>query len=204
MAFVGVSLQTTKGLPYWPVTGGITTYQIDNALIFPYAAEAVMGTGGAVAVVIMVFMAVTSSFSAEIIAHASIVTFDLYQPYINPKATDKQLKAVSHISLVGFSLLIASFCTGLHYSGLSMGWVLEFSGVILGAQVFPITLALTSAHVSPVYASIAGPIGTIVGVVGWLAAAKGMYGEVTVTTTFESRLSGSLARAPTPTPCLQY
>lgn len=77
MSYVAIALSGTE---YWPVAGGITTYQINNALILPLAAQAVMGKGGAAAVILMVFMAVTSSFSAEIIAHASIVTFDIYQP----------------------------------------------------------------------------------------------------------------------------
>lgn len=77
MSYVAIALEGTE---YWPVSGGVTAYQINNALILPYAAIAVMGKGGAAAVVLMVFMAVTSSFSAEIIAHASIVTFDIYRP----------------------------------------------------------------------------------------------------------------------------
>jgi Na+/proline symporter len=77
MSYVAIALSNTE---YWPVAGGVTSYQINNALILPLAAEAVMGKGGAAAVILMVFMAVTSSFSAEIIAHASIVTFDIYQP----------------------------------------------------------------------------------------------------------------------------
>lgn len=53
MSFVAVGLQDTS---YWPVAGGITAYEINNALILPLAAQAVMGTGGAIAVILMVFM----------------------------------------------------------------------------------------------------------------------------------------------------
>lgn len=77
MSYVAIALSETQ---YWPVSGGVTAYQINNALILPLAAQAVMGKGGAAAIILMVFMAVTSSFSAEIIAHASIVTFDIYKP----------------------------------------------------------------------------------------------------------------------------
>jgi Na+/proline symporter len=77
MSYVAIGLGNTE---YWPIAGGVSSDQISNAMILPLAAEAVMGKGGAVAVVLMVFMAVTSSFSAEIIAHASIVTFDIYHP----------------------------------------------------------------------------------------------------------------------------
>lgn len=51
MSFVAVVLQNTE---YWPVSGGVSAYQINNALILPLAAQAMMGTGGAVAVILMV------------------------------------------------------------------------------------------------------------------------------------------------------
>ncbi|KAF2116966.1 hypothetical protein BDV96DRAFT_597921 [Lophiotrema nucula] len=183
MSYVAIALSETE---YWPVSGGVTSYQINNALILPLAAEAVMGKGGAAAVILMVFMAVTSSFSAEIIAHASIVTFDIYQPYINPTADDKRLRLISHASLSFFAIFSASFATALNASGISMGWILEFICVVLGAAVISITLAVNSAHVSSMYMYTAAPIGTVCGLVAWLATTKGMYGEVNVTTTFEN------------------
>lgn len=51
MSFVAVVLQDTE---YWPAAGGVTAYQINNALILPLAAQAIMGTGGVVAVTLMV------------------------------------------------------------------------------------------------------------------------------------------------------
>lgn len=51
MSFVAVALQNTK---YWPTEGGITAFQINNALILPLAAQTVMGTGGVVAIILMV------------------------------------------------------------------------------------------------------------------------------------------------------
>ncbi|KAI0143392.1 hypothetical protein BJ166DRAFT_629762 [Pestalotiopsis sp. NC0098] len=183
MSYVAIALANTE---YWPLEGGVTAYQINNAMILPLAAEAVMGKGGAVAVVLMVFMAVTSSFSAEIIAHASIVTFDVYQPYINPTASDQRLKLVSHVSLTAFALFSSTFATALNYSGISMGWILEFLGVALGSAVVPIILAVNSAYVSPAYMSFAAPVGSICALASWLGSAKGMYGEVTVTTLYEN------------------
>ncbi|KAI1869975.1 uncharacterized protein JN550_005565 [Neoarthrinium moseri] len=183
MSYVAIALANTE---YWPLEGGVTSYQINNAMILPLAAEAVMGKGGAVAVVLMVFMAVTSSFSAEIIAHASIVTFDIYRPYINPTASDKRLKLVSHISLTAFALFSSTFATALNYSGVSMGWILEFLGVLLGPAVIPIILAVNSAHVSPAYMTYSAPIGSTCALVSWIVTAKGMFGAVTVDTLYEN------------------
>lgn len=205
MSYVAVALANTE---YWPVSGGVSEYQINNALILPLAAQAVMGTGGAVAILLMVFMAVTSSFSAEIVAHASIVTFDIYQPCksahmvlsyvrgrlikltvaldVNPQASDQNLRLVSHVALCFFAIFSASFATGLNYSGVSMGWVLEFLGVVLGPAVIPITLAVNSAHASPRFMEIAAPVGTVCGLVSWLGSTKGVYGAVNITTTYEN------------------
>lgn len=199
MSYVAIALGNTE---YWPLKGGITAYQINNAMILPLAAEAVMGKGGAVAVVLMVFMAVTSSFSAEIIAHASIVTFDIYRPCrslnekeqarelmtidINPNASDKRLKLVSHISLTAFALFSSTFATALNYSGVSMGWILEFLGVLLGSAVVPIVLAVNSAHVSSAYMSYSAPFGSVCALASWIGSAKGIFGEVNVDTLYEN------------------
>lgn len=76
-----------------------------------------------------------------------------------------------------------------------MGWILEFVGVFVGSAVFPITLALTSSHVSHFYMTYAPPLGTLFGIAAWLGCTKGMYGSITIDTTFENwaMFSGCLA-----------
>ena len=49
--------------------------------------------GGVILIVIVVFMAVTSSGSAELVAVSSLVSYDVYRTYINPKATGQQVPA---------------------------------------------------------------------------------------------------------------
>ena len=67
-----------------------------------------------------------------------------------------------------------------------MGWILEFVGVILGSAVIPITLAVTSAYVSPYFITYAPPFGTACALAAWLGVAKGLYGEVNIITTFDN------------------
>jgi urea-proton symporter len=57
----------------------------------PAVAVHIMGKGGAALILIMLFMAVTSTGSAEQIAVSSLVSYDVYRDYINPKATGKQV-----------------------------------------------------------------------------------------------------------------
>ncbi|KAF4619033.1 hypothetical protein G7Y89_g14814 [Cudoniella acicularis] len=136
MSLVCVVLQDTV---YWPVSGGVTAYQINNSLILPLVAQVIMGTGGVVAIILMVrlYRAVDKNI-AEVVAHASIATYDFYQSYINPKASDKQLRLISYIALAGFAIFSTFFATALNTSGVSMGWLLKFLGVRLGSAVLPI------------------------------------------------------------------
>jgi urea-proton symporter len=53
-----------------------------------------MGKGGAMLILLMLFMAVTSTGSAEQIAVSSLVAYDGYRTYINPKATGKDVRAL--------------------------------------------------------------------------------------------------------------
>ena len=58
--------------------------------------------------------AVTSSGSAEQIAVSSLMTYDLYGTYINPKASAKQLIAVSRSVVVLYGLVMGGRLTHEH------------------------------------------------------------------------------------------
>lgn len=80
----------------------------------PNAAVALLGTGGAAATLLLVFIAVTSASSAEFIAVSSICTYDIYQTYINPRASGRSLINMAHISMAMYAIVLAAFSTGLH------------------------------------------------------------------------------------------
>ena len=69
----------SKSTDMWHVNGA--------GLVPPAAALFLLGRGGAILMVIMLFMAVTSSGSAELVAVSSLFTYDVYRTYINPNAT---------------------------------------------------------------------------------------------------------------------
>lgn len=86
----------------------------------PYAAYAVMGKGGVIAVLLMAFMAVTSAMSSETVATSAVLTYDIYQAYFNPNATGKQLLRVSHSTVIGFAILCAGIAVGLNHAGFNV------------------------------------------------------------------------------------
>lgn len=111
-----------------PILQQMTTSEVSAGLVLPYAAVTVAGKGGAAAIVLITFMAVTSTLSAQVIAVSSIISFDIYREYFNKGASDLQVIRWSHFGVIFFSLFSAGFSTMLHYVGIDLNWTLYMLG----------------------------------------------------------------------------
>lgn len=80
----------------------LTPADVSAGLPAAAAAAALLGKGGAAALLILIFLAVTSACSAELIATSSLLTYDVYVKYINPKADEDQVFRMGHY-MVSFS-----------------------------------------------------------------------------------------------------
>ncbi|RAL00455.1 sodium:solute symporter family protein [Aspergillus ibericus CBS 121593] len=174
MGLTALSLEGAQRLSSDDVTAG---------LVLPFAAVKLLGYSGAVCTTIMIFMAVTSAFSAQLIAVSSIFTYDIYQAYVNPSAKGKTLVWVSHMSCVFWAVVMASFATGLYYAGIGMGYLYLLMGVIISSAVFPGAMSLIWKHQNWIAAAASPPLGLAVSLIAWLVTAKKEYGILTVTTT---------------------
>lgn len=114
MGLAALALESNPAFPTFP--NRMLDADVSAGLVVPYAAVALLGSGGAVAILLIVFMAVTSASSAELIAVSSIFTYDIYQTYINPGASGKKLIYMSHAMVIGFGLFMAAFSVGRKYS----------------------------------------------------------------------------------------
>ena len=108
----------------------MTTTEVNNGLVLPYAAITIAGKGGAAGVLLITFMAVTSTLSAQVIAVSSILSFDIYRQYFNKQALDRDVIRWSHYGVVFFGVFSAAFSTLLHYVGVDLGWTLYMLGKI--------------------------------------------------------------------------
>lgn len=106
----------------------MTTSEVSGGLVLPYAAMTIAGKGGAAAVLLMTFMAVTSTLSAQVIAVSSILSFDVYREYFKKSATDRDLIRSSHFGVIFFAAFSAGFSTMLNYVGIDLGWTLYVLG----------------------------------------------------------------------------
>ncbi len=174
------TLATTMGLTAVALQVDLTPEQVQLGLTVPAAASTLMGELGALLVLVMLFMAVTSAGSAELIAVSSLITYDVYRTYKNPNASGKQLLKVSRATIVGFGLGMGGLAVILLSLGLSLGFVYLAMGVLIGSAVIPIALTITWKKTDKT-AAVAGAIGGLIIALGvWIGTAISLpqYGGV--------------------------
>ena len=172
------TLATTMGLTAVALDVDITMQQAQMGLVVPAAATALMGELGAILVLTMLFMAVTSAGSAELIAVSSIVTYDLYRTYKNPNASGKQLVKVSRATIVAFGLGMGGLAVVLLSMGLSLGFVYLAMGILIGSAVIPIALTILWSKTNKVAATAGAVIGLLCSTAVWVMTASGAGGFV--------------------------
>ncbi|KAI5198836.1 hypothetical protein AUEXF2481DRAFT_62688 [Aureobasidium subglaciale EXF-2481] len=181
MGLAALALENNPVFPTYPLR--MAAEDVTAGLVLPNAAVALLGKGGAAATLVLIFMAVTSAMSAELIAVSSIWTYDIYNTYINPKAQGKNLIYMSHVSCVVYALIMAAFSTGLYYAGIGMGYLYLLMGVIIGGGVLPASLTLLWDRQSWAAATFSPIIALACALIGWLVQAKTQYGDLSVTST---------------------
>ena len=176
------TLATTMGLTAIALDVDLTPAQVQMGLVVPAAATALMGEIGAIMVLTMLFMAVTSAGSAELIAVSSLITYDIYR-IRNPNASGKQLVKVSRAAIVGFGLGMGGLAVILLGMGLSLGFVYLAMGIIIGAAVIPIALTILWKKTNRVAATLGAIIGLMIAVSTWVITAVSLPdfgGEITL------------------------
>lgn len=176
------AMGTSMGLGSIALGLPVTATEAGQGLVPPATASALMGTGGGVLILTMLFMAVTSSGSSELVAVSTLITYDIYKTYFNPKATGKQILLVSRICVLAFGIFMGVLAILLNQAGVSLGWVYLAMGVIVGSAVIPIANVLLWSKANANGAIAGCCIGMVCGITTWLAYASS-YGGVTLATT---------------------
>ena len=165
------TLATTMGLTAVAIDVELSPEQVQLGLVVPAAASVLMGEIGAIMVLVMLFMAVTSAGSAELIAVSSLITYDVYRTYKNPNATGKQLLKVSRGVIVAFGLGMGALAVVLLGMGLSLGFVYLAMGILIGAAVIPIALTIIWNRTTRAGAVAGALIGVCLSLTTWTSVA---------------------------------
>ncbi|CAL9028634.1 unnamed protein product [Prunus brigantina] len=180
---VPFSLATSLGLGALALDLPITESEASRGLVPPATAIALMGKGGSVLLLTMLFMAVTSAGSSELIAVSSLCTYDIYRTYINPEASGKKILQVSRGVILAFGCFMGMLAVILNKAGVSLGWMYLAMGVLIGSAVIPIAFMLLWRKANAIGAILGASVGCVLGIITWLSVTKIEYGRINLDTT---------------------
>ncbi|CCG24802.1 hypothetical protein CORT_0G01140 [Candida orthopsilosis Co 90-125] len=175
-----IVLESSPKFPTYPRK--MTQYEVDSGFALPYALMATLGKGAVGGLLLIVYLAVTSTVSAQMVSVSSILTFDIYKKYINTDAHNKSLILVSHIGCIIFTFGAAGFSIMLHYVGVNMTWFGYFYPLIICPGVIPLILSITWNRQNWYAAFISPILGIVFGFIVWTTTAYKLDGAVNITT----------------------
>eukprot|EP01134_Creolimax_fragrantissima_P003171 CFRG3171T1 len=176
------TLATTLGIANVALSLPLTFDEAASGLVPPATAHHLMGNGGSGLILVMLFMAVTSTGSAELIGVSSVVAYDVYRTYINPNCTGEQIIKVSRAVILIFGLLMGVLGIALNHIGISLGWLYLAMGVMIGSAVFPVAYSITWSGCTATGAVAGAGTGLVSALIVWLVYAKVGYGSISIDT----------------------
>jgi len=189
------ALATSLGLYAVAFQLPLTSGEAGSGLVPPAVAVHLFGQFGAVMMATMLFMAITSTGSAESIAVSSLVAYDIYKVYINPKATGSQILLVSRVMVVVFGLTMGGLsCILNQIPGINLGWVYNFMGIVIGSAVVPLWYCLTWKNANAAGAIAGAWIGQVLAIIAWLVVAQIEHSAINVDTlgTLNCQMAGCI------------
>lgn len=176
-----IVLENTESFPTYPRP--MSQFEIDSGYVLPYVLKTVLGNGGVGAILLVIYLAVTSTVSAQMVSVSSIISFDIYKKYINPRAKNDTMIKISHFGVVFFGLFSAGFSVMLHYVGISMTWLGYFISMIICPGVIPLIFTITWDRQTKLAAFVAPVTGLVFGITIWLSTAYHYFGTINVEST---------------------
>ncbi|KAL6642364.1 hypothetical protein ACP70R_020545 [Stipagrostis hirtigluma subsp. patula] len=170
------SLATSLGLGALALDLPLTAAEASKGLVPAATATVLMGKPGAVLLLTMIFMTVTSAGSAELV----------------------QILRVSRAVVLAFGCFMGVLAVVLNLAGVSLGWLYLAwlaMGVVIGSSVIPMAFLLLWRKANATGAVLGAVAGCALGVAVWLTVAKVQYGRVDLDTTGRNSpmLAGNLA-----------
>ena len=116
---IGLTCRAIEFTPIFQsvVPDGLTTDLVGNGMVLPLVLKSLLGDSAVRALLVLTFMAVTSTMSSSMIAVSSLVSFDIFRTYLKPSASDRQILRVSHGAVVVHGFVIAAWTVMMNYSG---------------------------------------------------------------------------------------
>jgi Na+/proline symporter len=131
-------------------------------MVGPMVAAHLLGEGGAVLVLIMVFAALSSSLDSLLAATSILLVEDVYRRHLKPHASAQEMRRAAAWIIVGLGVLTWLLCVPRLTT---LAELLYFTGAFVASTIWPIAAGLFWRRTNPA-AAIAGMV---------LGSAAGLY-----------------------------
>lgn len=158
----------------------LTEAEVSSGLAAVATASHLLGRAGATMITLMIFLSVTASFSGELIATSTLLSYDVYKRYLKKDATPHQVLIASKISVFIWAIFAGSIASIFNAVGISMGWLFNFLGCATASGVFPVALTFTWNRLNKWGAVSGSVLGMLLAIMVWLITCKAYLGEITV------------------------
>jgi Na+/proline symporter len=187
---IGLSARAIEHTPVWfDYPNTLTLTQINSGMVMPYVLRSLLGHGATTGLLVLVFMAITSTVSSSVIAVSSIISLDFFRTYINPKASDHKILSVSHWGVILHGCFMAGFAIMLEYAGATNNWSTYFRPIVACPGIIPLILTLLWSRQTKLAALLAPVLGLASGIATWLSLSWYWGGAININTT-QIQLSG--------------
>ena len=177
------TLATALGLAAVAIDVSLTEEEISLGLVAPTAAAELMGDLGAILILTIIFTAVTAAGSSQLVSVSSLMTYDVFRTYLKPSATGRELMRISRYAILAFGIGMGIMASVLFQLGIGLQYVYLIMGVLIGSAVAPISLGILWKRTNRHAATAAAVAGLGCGILGWIASANLLFGEITVQST---------------------
>jgi Na+/proline symporter len=133
-------------------------------MVGPMVAATILGTTGAVLVLIMVFSALSSSLDSLLAATGILVVEDIYRRHLKPDASAAHLRRVTGWVIVGLGVLTWSLCAPRITT---LAELLYFTGAFVASTIWPIAAGLFVRRASPAGAISGMVLGSAAGILSY-------------------------------------
>ncbi|KAG1744489.1 Na+/solute symporter, partial [Suillus lakei] len=177
------ALLTNASPPNFPTyPSPLSPSQTSAGLAAPAAAAVLMGKGGAITVLLVVFMAVTSAASAELIGVSRMTGYiSIYRTYFRPNATGDEIVRVSHYFICFWAVWMGCWATILHAGNIDLGWLYYVQGSVLSPAVIPIGLTVSWSKLTKAGIFCGAIGGAFLGMLAWMIGCWKLYGQINIT-----------------------
>jgi Na+/proline symporter len=108
-------------------------------MVGPMVAAQILGTAGAILVLIMVFAALSSSLDSLLAATSILVVEDIYRRHLKPDATALQMRGATARIIVGLGILTWILCAPRLTT---LAELLYFTGAFVASTIWPVAAGL--------------------------------------------------------------